>query len=211
MKINKLGHCCLLIKEKNLTILTDPGSYTTAQNDITGIKVILITHEHQDHFHLDSLKTVLKNNPDAKIITNRSVGTLLDNEKIPYKIVEEGQEVIIDGVKIEGLGEKHEEIYREFGQVQNTGFMISNYFFYPGDAFHDPERPVHVLALPVAGPWCKISDAVDYALRLKPKKVFPVHDGNLISPGVTYRVPDKYLKEAGIEFAALELNQETEF
>ncbi len=46
MNITKIGHCCLLIKEQGLTILTDPGTWTTDQNNLTGIDVVLITHEH---------------------------------------------------------------------------------------------------------------------------------------------------------------------
>ena len=62
MKITKLGHCCLIVKEGNITILTDPGSYTTDQNTVKGIDIVLITHEHGDHFHVESLKAILKNN-----------------------------------------------------------------------------------------------------------------------------------------------------
>lgn len=64
------------IEEGRLRILTDPGSYTTTQNDVKNIDIILITHEHPDYFHLDSLKTVLINNPNATIITNKGVGIL---------------------------------------------------------------------------------------------------------------------------------------
>lgn len=56
MKVTKFGHCCLLIEEEGLRILTDPGSYSTRQNDVQNIDVILITHEHPDHLHIESLK-----------------------------------------------------------------------------------------------------------------------------------------------------------
>jgi len=85
MKVTKFGHCCLLIEEKGLRILTDPGSYSTAQNDIKNIDVILITHEHADHMHIPSLKNCIKNNPKARIITNKGVAKMLDNEKIRNK------------------------------------------------------------------------------------------------------------------------------
>lgn len=58
----------------------------------------------------------------------------------------------------------------------NTGFMFEDRFFYPGDAYTDPGCPVEILALPVSGPWVKIGEAIDYALKLKPKVAFPVHD-----------------------------------
>ena len=80
MFITKFGHCCLLIEEKGVRILTDPGSYTTAQDALKDIDVVLITHEHQDHFHVPSVKKILENNPEVVIITNTSVCNLLAKE-----------------------------------------------------------------------------------------------------------------------------------
>ena len=87
MRITKLGHCCLIIEEAGVRIMTDPGMFSTAQNDVKNIDVVLITHEHQDHLHIDSLKTVLKNNPGVKVITNRGAGKLLEKEGISYEIL----------------------------------------------------------------------------------------------------------------------------
>ncbi len=78
MNIKKIGHCCLLIKTKDLTILTDPGNFSVDQNTITGIDIVVITHEHTDHLHIESLQEVLQNNPQAKVITNSGVGKKLD-------------------------------------------------------------------------------------------------------------------------------------
>ncbi|QQR49971.1 MBL fold metallo-hydrolase [Candidatus Nomurabacteria bacterium] len=211
MLIKKLGHCCLHIKLPNLTILTDPGSYSTLQNEVKGIDLILITHEHGDHFHIESLKKVLMNNPDAKIITNVSVGKLLDVENIPYSIISDGQSTTIENILIEGFGTLHEEIYDGWGRVENTGYFIDNKLFYPGDAFTDPKKPVDILALPVSGPWMKIHEAIDYALLLKPRVVFPVHDAILKNPGLGHAVPSKFLLESNIEFVVMNEDDEHEF
>ncbi len=208
MKITKLGHCCLVIEENTSTslsaggvrIMTDPGAWSTLQSEEKNINYIFITHEHQDHFHLESLKTVLKNNPKSRVVTNTSVGKLLDAEKIPHEILEHGSVKEFSGVHVEGCGEKHAVIYKSFGQVQNTGYFFANRLFYPGDAFYNPKKPVEILALPVAGPWMKISEAIDYAKLLKPKVCFPVHDGMLKILGPFHGVPQKILSEAGIDF-----------
>lgn len=211
MKIKKLGHCCLLVKTGEITILTDPGTYSTMQDQVTGIDLVLITHEHADHFHLDSLKKVLVNNPSAKIITNTAVGKLLDTENIPYEVVLEGQKNESYGVLVEGYGDKHALIYESWGQVENTGYMIDGKLFYPGDAFTNPNRPVDILALPVAGPWMKISEAIDYALALKPRVVFPVHDGILKQPGLSHKASENILKAKGVEFVPMIEGDENEF
>jgi len=105
MKITKLGHCCLVIETKGFKILTDPGAYTELQNNIRGIDIVLITHEHPDHFHLDSLHKVLKNNPQAKIITNSAVGKYLKKERLNFLLVEHGDSLDIKDLNLEGLGE----------------------------------------------------------------------------------------------------------
>lgn len=214
MKITKLGHCCLVIEERGIRIMTDPGAYSTLQNKAKDIDYIFITHEHPDHFHLESLKVVLKNNSRAKIITNRAVGKLLSEQKIPHKILEHGGAKEFGGVHVEGHGKKHALIYPGFGEVVNTGYIFANRFFYPGDAFYlpvprtarqagNPGKPVEILALPVAGPWLKIAEAIDYAKLLKPKVCFPVHDASLKSASFVHHITEKFLPPAGIEFVEI--------
>lgn len=201
MNITKLGHCCLLIEERDLRVLTDPGYYTEeAQKGLKKLDIILITHDHQDHLHVDSLKSILQNNPDVRVITNTSVGKLLEKENIPCQILEHGGSEIVSGLLIEGFGDVHAEMHSSLAPVQNTGYFLSNRFFYPGDAFFDPEKKVEILALPVAGPWVKISESVDYALQIKPKTCFPVHEAMLKAVGSAHRIPTQVLPTAGIEF-----------
>ncbi|MBP6858667.1 MAG: MBL fold metallo-hydrolase [Candidatus Pacebacteria bacterium] len=211
MKITKLGHCCLLIESRGVRFLTDPGNYTTAQNTQKGIHYIVISHEHTDHLHVESVKTILANNPDAKIICNSGVGAILAKEHIPFTKVSIGESHDCNGVNVSAHGTKHETIYKSYEQVENTGYMFDDKLFYPGDAFHKPDAPVDILAFPVTGPWCTIAKAVDYVLEVKPRIAFPVHDGNLIRQnGITVRLPGIELPKAEITFLALELGKETE-
>lgn len=211
MKITKFGHCCFLIEESEVRILTDPGTYSIQQDEVKNIDFTLITHEHTDHFHIDSLKAILKNNPQVKIITNKSVGTLLEKEGIVFNIVEHGQNFDANGILIEGFGKDHGLIYTSIPLIQNTGYFIANKLFYPGDAFTNPGKQVGVLALPVAGTWMKLLEAIDYALEIKPKTCFPVHEGILKQPGPTHRIPFQVLKPKGIRFVVLEIGKEHEF
>jgi L-ascorbate metabolism protein UlaG (beta-lactamase superfamily) len=204
MKITKLGHCCLLIEVKQLRILTDPGAYTTAQNNLKDIDLILITHEHPDHLHTESLKIILASNPNAKIITNQGVGAKLAAEAMAYELLEDGQHQTIADVLIEGFGLKHAEIYPTVTAVDNTGYCIENTFFYPGDAFTDPQKQIEILALPVAGPWMTLAQAIDYAKKLKPQHCFPVHDGMLKHLGSIHKLPQNELSQAGIAFVVIE-------
>ncbi len=175
----------MVLEIDGLTILTDPGSFTIeAQTQVTGITVVLITHEHGDHFHVESIRSVFKNNPEAIIVTNSAVAALIAKEGItaPVTIVGDGQSTVVKGVAIEGFGKDHAPIYETMGRVENTAYMVAGTFYFPGDNFHVPERVVDVLALPVAGPWMKISEAVHFAQTISARVAFGVHDGMLV-PG----------------------------
>lgn len=206
MKITKLGHCCLVIEHKNKKILTDPGAYSDAQNEITGIDIILITHEHQDHLHIESLEMVLKNNPETKIVTNTSVGKILSEKNISFTVVEDTQSIVCETIQIEGFGSEHEEIYKQIGLVENTGYFIDNILFYPGDAFTNPGKAVKILAAPVVAPWTTFKTAMEYILKVKPEIVFPVHDGMIATgrSGPLHRLPPQILEPEGINFMALQ-------
>jgi L-ascorbate metabolism protein UlaG (beta-lactamase superfamily) len=202
MRITKFGHCCLLIEEKDLRILTDPGNYNTIP-DVKNIDVILLTHEHQDHTHIESIKDIITANPQAVIYTHLGVGKLLDEANISYTLISDGEEIEVKGVSVISLGAEHACICHGLSSVQNTGFYIAKKLFYPGDAFYNPNRPIEVLALPVAGPWMKLEEAINYAKELQPKVVFPVHDGMLRQEhqlGPTRKIPKTMLEPLGIEY-----------
>ena len=187
--------------------MTDPGMFSTMQNDARDVDVVLITHEHADHFHVDSLREVLLHNSNAQVVTNSAVMKILEKEGISDDVkchtVGDGEHIDIKGILIEGMGTKHAEIYKEFGQVENTGYFIGEKLFYPGDAFYDPERPVDILALPVSGPWCNMHDAIEYALAVRPRVAFPVHDAVLINPSMVHQLPGNVLPKEGIQFVVI--------
>ncbi len=211
MKITKIGHCCLIIEEKGVRIMTDPGVYSTGQGTEKSIDAVLITHEHADHFHVESLKQVLWNNPGVRVITNTSVGTLLAKEGIDYEILEDRGSLSVGAVEIQGHGSVHAEIYATLPRVQNTGYFIGDTLYYPGDALHVIQKAVKILALPVAGPWLKSSEAVRFALEMKPKICIPVHDGFFADDsGPFHYVPEKVLQAEGIEFRRLKAGESTE-
>ena len=202
MNITKFGHCCLLIEVKGVRILTDPGNYNTTP-EVEGIDVILITHEHPDHLHVESLQVVLGKNPAVRVFSHVGVGKILDEAKIVYTPIVDGETVIVKGVSIESSGSEHACIHHDLPAVQNTGFYIDDTLFYPGDSFHNPNKKIAVLALPVAGPWMKLEEAIEYAKLIKPRVVFPVHDGMLrqgIELGPTRRLPTLLLEPLGITY-----------
>jgi L-ascorbate metabolism protein UlaG (beta-lactamase superfamily) len=212
MKITKFGHCCLLLEVDTRRILVDPGRFCDSQNFLTDIDIILITHEHADHFHTDSVIALLGLNPTAVVVTNKSVATILESLGVSAQILEGREVTTIGDLTLKAYDGEHVEIVGEFGLVQNTGYLVDESFFFPGDAYTIPEEKIDILALPVAGPWCKVSDAISYACAVKPRVAFPVHDATLNETGtaVTYPHFMRELPLCGITFAVLEIGEATD-
>ena len=124
--------------------------------------------------------------------------------------MEHGNTIEMKGVHIEAYGKDHAILHSSLPLMSNVGFFIQEgnktetgkRLFFPGDAFTNPLKEIDILALPVAGPWMKISEAIDFALQLKPKKAFPVHDAVRIP--TAHLLPEKILGAHGIEFIKLE-------
>ena len=176
MKITKYAQSCLFIKVDGVKIITDVGSYSATVPDVTGLSAVLITHEHQDHFDVSKLQEVLTRNPEVKVITHAGVGEKLTEAGIAWTAIEPGETVDVAGVSIESFGTEHAVIY-DTSPCRNTGFLIADKLYMPGDALHDvPDKQVDILALPTGGPWHKISTAIDYAKTINPRVAFPIHD-----------------------------------
>ena len=208
MKITKFAHCCLLIEERGVRILIDPGFYSAdAVKDLQNIHVILITHDHHDHLFIDSLKIILEHNPEAFILTNTGTGISLTNAGIKFELLEDGGKKEYQDVLIEGFGKDHAIMHTSIPCSPNTGYFIADKFFFPGDSLIKPNKPVDILALPVAGPWMKLPEGIDYALEVKPRVCFPVHEGN-VNYQTIYRLPKQVLEPQGIKFLDIEKGKE---
>ncbi|MDD5110652.1 MAG: MBL fold metallo-hydrolase [Patescibacteria group bacterium] len=216
MKITKYGHCCMYIEVDGVRVLTDPGNFENAgmgadPKIFRYLDAVIITHEHQDHFHLPSLSVVMANNREAKVYTTASVKALMAAEGRNAEVLEDGQTITVKNVPLTGVGKEHAEIYGDFNRPPTTGVLIANQFFYPGDAFTNPGVPVKILALPIAGPWMKIKEAIAYVLALKPQYAFPVHDGMLKTAAAQHKTLTAALTPAKIEFRPAELGVAMEF
>lgn len=70
IKLTKLIHSTLLVEYKSQRILFDPGDYSIEQvKTLTDIDLLIITHIHSDHLHIESVKVLTENNPSMHIIT----------------------------------------------------------------------------------------------------------------------------------------------
>lgn len=206
MKISKHLHSCLFIEDQNKTVIIDPGVFTYQDkaldiNSITSLDYILITHEHPDHMYVPFIKELVEKFPEVKVISNPSIEKILGEEKIP---VHTDLSVIPADAGIQFEEFPHEKLWDK-EPPQNVVFTVFNKLTHPGDSHHF-ETTSEILALPVTAPWGSTTEAVELALRLKPKVIIPIHDWmwkDQIRQAMYQRLQE-FFKEKGIDFKPLE-------
>lgn len=204
MEITKFVHSCLLVETNGKKLLVDPGNYTYESkaldvNALDGLDYLLITHEHPDHMYIPLIHKLLAKFPNLPIVTNSSAQEKLSQEGI--KSTTESLEII----KTQTV--PHERVFGTEPPA-NALFNIADVLTHPGDSLHFTSQ-TPVLALPVQAPWCSLTQAVDFAVSLKPQVVIPIHDWhwNDIARTAFYKRLDGYFGQQGIKFLTLETGQ----
>lgn len=175
MKITKYIHSCVLVEENDSRILFDPGSYLTdsmiAKIQKQEPQAIFITHKHQDHFVPDTLKELVGSETKLYVPSDA------------MHDVPEGSNthVAVAGTTIQVGTNAIAVITKEHGDIlgakpENIAYVINERLLHPGDSVEGEEKNIEVLFLPLFSPWGNVKQAVDYAIRLKPKIVIPIHD-----------------------------------
>ncbi|MDQ1628775.1 MAG: hypothetical protein QOI54_2519 [Actinomycetota bacterium] len=184
MRLQKLGHSCLLVEDAVARLLLDPGCFSEDLSDIDGLTGVLVTHVHDDHLDVTRLLDVLKRNPSALIVCDEASAAVLADHGVTSRVVREGDRLDM-GMPVDVFGRQHAPIHPELPDVPNVGYLIADRFFFAGDAFTIPDRPIDVLAVPVGGAWMKAAEAIDWLRAVHPRHVVPVHDhGNVFAPWI---------------------------
>ncbi|MFB6890371.1 MBL fold metallo-hydrolase [Kitasatospora sp. NPDC056327] len=183
MRITKFGHACVRVQHGGTTVVVDPGSFTDPAA-LAGADAVLITHEHADHFEEARLRAALEADPGLRVWTNPDVARTLDGVARRVTAVGEDDAFEVGGIGISVHGEWHAVIHPEIPRVRNIGFLLDGRLFHPGDALTVPPDPVDTLLLPIAGPWTKVAELVDYVREAGPRQAVPVHDAVLSPAGL---------------------------
>src|SRR5699024_4678166 len=89
-----------------------------------------------------------------------------------------GDRITAAGFDVTVVGETHAVIHPDIPVIANVGYVIVGTVFHPGDSFAVPEAAngVEVLCVPVAAPWLRLGDAVDFVRAVGARVVVPIHD-----------------------------------
>ncbi|MEU8767430.1 MBL fold metallo-hydrolase [Streptomyces griseus] len=179
LTLTKKTHSCVRIEKEGRVLVIDPGGFSE-DDAALGADIVLVTHEHPDHFNEARLRAGLEANPAAEIWTLRSVAEQL-SAAFPGRVhtVGDGDAFSAAGFDVTVHGELHAVIHPDIPRITNVGFLVDGSVFHPGDALTVPDRPVDTLLLPVMAPWSKISEVIDYVREVDPRRAIDVHDALL--------------------------------
>ncbi|MFD3885474.1 MBL fold metallo-hydrolase [Streptomyces microflavus] len=179
LTLTKKTHSCVRIEKEGRVLVIDPGGFSEDDAAI-GADVLLVTHEHPDHFNEARLRAGLEANPAAEIWTLPSVAEQL-SAAFPGRVhtVGDGDAFSAAGFDVTVHGELHAVIHPDIPRITNVGFLVDGSVFHPGDALTVPGRSVDTLLLPVMAPWNKISEVIDYVREVEPRRAIDVHDALL--------------------------------
>ena len=215
MRITKFGHACVRLQAttadgEDAVVVLDPGGFTEPEA-VDGATVVLITHEHADHYAAETLRRT-----DAPVFTIEAVAAKI-REDAPdvaerVTVVSPGDTLDL-GIPATVVGEKHAVIHPELPHFDNSGYLLDLgdiTVFHPGDALTVPSQDVDLLLLPVSAPWLKVSECIDYAREVGAQRSLGIHDAIYSDTGHAVITPQlqRFLGERAQTYVRLQPGQD---
>ena len=188
LKISWLGHDSFKIKNGK-TVIIDPFKIRPSSDKAD---ILLISHEHFDHFSLDDIKKIV--NQSTTIVTIPAVKKELSSLQVKeVKAVTPGDKLKLGDISIEVVPAYNLNKFREPGKVFHpkedgkAGFIIGIKgvrIYHAGDTDAIPEmkglKP-DVALLPVSGTYVMTpEEAAQAAKMVEPKLAIPMHYGAIV-------------------------------
>ncbi len=186
--ITFVGHGTLMFNFNNEVIHIDPVSQEADYASMPKADIILVTHEHGDHFDIDAIKKITSSN--TKLIFTQKCA---DNAKSlsNYTVMKNGDKIIVKNINIEAVPAYNIVNKRPDGSPfhpkgAGNGYILTfgdKRVYIAGDTENTPEmkslKNIDIAFLPMNLPYTMTPAMVaDAAKAFKPKILYPYHYGN---------------------------------
>jgi L-ascorbate metabolism protein UlaG (beta-lactamase superfamily) len=184
MRFTKLGHSCVRLEKDGAVLVIDPGGWSDAAAALAGAAAVMVTHEHADHLDADAVRAALRASPELTLWANPQIAVQFAEFGDRVHETRAGDVLCPAGFEVHVYGHDHALIHTDIPLVVNNGFLVEGELFHPGDSFTVPQQPVRTLLVPIAGPWLKAGDMIDYFRAVAPARAYAIHDAILNDNGL---------------------------
>lgn len=185
LEITFIGHASLMFRFNGKIIDVDPVNSETDYSKMPDADLILVTHEHGDHFDPKAIAELTKS--DTRVVLTKVCAQTLPGKTV----MQNGDVKTIEGIKIEAVPAYNIVHKRPNGQPyhpkgRGNGYVLTfgnKRVYVAGDTENIPEMKnlgkIDIAFLPMNLPYTMTPEMVaDAARMIKPKILYPYHYGN---------------------------------
>jgi len=221
MRIHFINHSSFVIHTKKLTIFIDPYKLNT--NQIQKANLILITHDHFDHFNTNDLEKISTNK--TKIIYPEYINEIkffsIKGQKIKMSTHQTIQILDLNISTIPAYNMKS----HFHPKNQGVGYIFeiednnkTYHIYHAGDTDYTKEmstlKGIDFALIPVGGTYTMDEkQAIEFIKETKPKNIIPMHYKNSIGLNLNSDIENlkKTTKELELNLIELQPNETKDF
>jgi L-ascorbate metabolism protein UlaG (beta-lactamase superfamily) len=180
--IHSVGHGSLYFEYQNLVIHVDPYSAQANYSTLPDADIILITHEHQDHYDLTAINAIKKEST-IMVFTQavKALGTYTDSSIV----MKNGDSIVVKGIPVKAVPAYNVINTSYHPKGKGNGYILTfgeKRIYIAGDTESIPEMDslgtIDIAFLPMNLPYTMTPEkAAEAAKKVKPDILYIYHFG----------------------------------